>query len=116
LPNVLRSMGLLVVPLLAGILLSPCLDSTSVWTAIPVAIAILILPCPRGRKWCLYLLVALVGAADASIAPSVAPVREDSAVRVVGTLMKAPEWRGLGAYLDVELQTIDAQPYRGRAR
>src|SRR5438105_5767930 len=109
-------MGLLLIPLLIGILLSPCLDSKSVWAAIPVAIATLTLPSARGRGWCLYLLVALVGAADASIAPSVAPVREDSAVRVVGTLMKAPEWRGLGSYLDVELQTIDAQPYRGRAR
>src|SRR5262249_17230727 len=31
-------------------------------------------------------------------------------------LTKAPEWRGLGTYLDVELLSIDAQPYRGRAR
>src|SRR5438552_12219326 len=109
-------MGLLLIPLLIGILLSPCLDSKSVWAAIPVAIAILTLPSARGRRWCLYLLVALVGAADASIAPGVAPVPQDSAVRVAGRLIKPPEWRGLGAYLDVELQAIDAEPYRGRAR
>ena len=109
-------MGLLLIPLLIGILLSPCLDSRSVWAAIPFAIATLTLPCPRGRGWCLYVLVALVGAADASIARSVPPVPEDSAVRVVGKLTKAPEWRGPGMYLDVELHSIDAQPYRGRAR
>src|SRR5438105_4056292 len=109
-------MGLLLIPLLIGILLSPCLDSKSVWAAIPVAIATLTLPSARGRGWCLYLLVALVGAVDASIAPGVPPIPEDSAVRIVGRLTKAPEWRGLGTYLDVELQTIDARPYRGRAR
>ena len=109
-------MGLLLIPLLIGILLSPCLDSRSVWTAIPVTIVMLTLPSPRGRDWCLYLLIALAGAADASLAPSVPPVPADSAVRVVGKLTKAPEWRGLGTYLDVELHTIDAQPYRGRAR
>jgi predicted membrane metal-binding protein len=35
---------------------------------------------------------------------------------VVGRLVKAPEWRGLGAYLDLELQTVDSRTYRGRAR
>src|SRR5207247_11326518 len=31
-------------------------------------------------------------------------------------LTKAPEWRGLGTYLDLELQQVDGQSYRGRAR
>jgi competence protein ComEC len=39
-----------------------------------------------------------------------------TASRVTGWLTKAPEWRGLGVYLDLQLQTIDRQPYRGRAR
>jgi competence protein ComEC len=108
--------GLLLIPLLIGILLSSCLDSKSVWNAIPAAIALLTLPSPRGRWWCLYLITGLVAAVDASMVPAVPPVPEDSAIRLVGKLTKAPEWRGLGAYLDVELHTIDAQPYRGRAR
>ena len=133
-------MGLLLVALLTGILLSQCLDEKAVWIAIPVTLATLTLsygfalagsrfasygfalagsrfaPSPRGRGWCVYLLVALIGAADASRTPAVAPVPEDTAVRVIGKLTKAPEWRGLGTYLDLELQSIDAQAYRGRAR
>src|SRR5206468_1689707 len=70
----------------------------------------------RGRGLCLWLLVALIGAADASRVPAIPPIPEDAAVRVVGKLLEAPEWRGLGAYLDVELQAVDTQPYRGRAR
>ena len=108
-------MALLLIPLLIGILLSPCLDLRFVWAAIPVVLAILTLPSARGRTWSLYLLVALIGALDAR-EESVPPVPEDSAVRIVGRLTKAPEWRGLGTYLDVELQSIDAQPYSGRAR
>src|SRR5256885_407511 len=145
-------MRLLLIPLLIGILLSPCLDERFVWAAIPITIVTLTLASleaapyracasrleaapyracasrleaapyracasrPRGRGWCLWLLVALIGAADASRVPTVPPVPEDAAVRVVGKLLKAPEWRGLGTYLDVELQSIDTQPYRGRAR
>jgi len=37
-------------------------------------------------------------------------------VRLICTLSKPPQWRGLGVYLDVELQSIDARPYRGKAR
>jgi competence protein ComEC len=109
-------MGLLLIPLVIGILLSPCLDERAVWIGIPVTLLTLTLPSPRGRGWTLYLLVGLVGAADASMIPTVIPVPEDTALRVIGKLTKAPEWRGLGAYLDLELQSIDAQPYRGRAR
>src|SRR5437899_6327320 len=115
-------MGLLLIPLLIGILLSPCLDERFVWAAIPITIVTLTLASleaapyracasrleaapyracasrPRGRGWCLWLLVALIGAADASRVPTVPPVPEDAAVRVVGKLLKAPEWHGLGTY------------------
>src|SRR2546426_4786971 len=114
-------MGLLLIPLVFGILVSSCLDVRYVWGAIPVTILTLTLasleasPCrarasrPRGRGWCLYLLVGLVGAVDASLTPTIQPIQTDTAVRVVGSLRKAPEWRGLGTYLDVELHSIDAQ-------
>src|SRR5437870_5399557 len=109
-------MALLLIPLLIGILLSPCVDPTRVWICIPIVVLTLTLPAPRGRTWCLYLLVALIGAVDGARDEAIPPVPQDSAVRAMGRLTKAPEWRGLGTYLDVELQTIDAQPYRGRAR
>ncbi|PYS18271.1 MAG: hypothetical protein DMG17_06505 [Acidobacteria bacterium] len=121
-------MGLLLIPLLIGILLSPYLDERFVWAAIPAALVTLTFsqgfallgsrfaPSPRARGWTLWLLVALIGAADASMLPAVPPIPEDTAVRVVGKLTKAPEWRGLGTYLDLELQTVDRLPYRGRAR
>jgi competence protein ComEC len=35
---------------------------------------------------------------------------------VIGKLTKAPEWRGLGVYLDLELLSVDAKPYHGSAR
>jgi competence protein ComEC len=41
--------------------------------------------------------------------PLAIPDPGDTATRVVGTLTKQPEWRGLGVYLDLQLQT-------GRAR
>src|SRR5260370_37647688 len=93
-----RSMGLLLIPLLVGILLSPCLDSGSVWIAIPATIATLTLPSPRGRGWGLHLLIALVGAADAARIPAVPPVPEDSALRLLEKLTKAPECRARGSY------------------
>jgi competence protein ComEC len=121
--------GLLLIPLIIGILLSSCLDERFVWIAIVFTLVTLTLASsieaarfracaarPRARGWCLYLLVGLIGAADASIGITVIPIQTDTAVGVVGRLTKAPEWRGLGTYLDMELQTIDAQPYRGRAR
>ena len=40
----------------------------------------------------------------------------DTAVRLIGTLRRAPEWHGLGTYLDVQLHSVDGQAYRGRAR
>jgi competence protein ComEC len=40
----------------------------------------------------------------------------DTAVRLVGRLTRAPQWRGIGAYLDVRLELLDGQPWHGRAR
>jgi competence protein ComEC len=37
-------------------------------------------------------------------------------LRVTGRLSSVPEWHGLGAYLDLQLQSIESQPYGGRAR
>src|SRR5256712_5053680 len=121
-------MGLLLIPLLIVILLPTYLDERLVWAAIPAALVTLsfsrgfallgsrFAPSPRARGWTLWLLVALIGAADASMLPAVPPIPEDTAVRVVGKLTKAPEWAGVGTYLDLELQTVDRLLYRGRAR
>ena len=94
-----------------GISLSPCLDPTSVWICLPLAILL-----SFAKRWCALLAIALLGAGLASRQATVLPDPGDTAVRLVGRLTKAPEWRGLGTYLDVELQTVDGQPYRGRAR
>src|SRR5205814_5019550 len=135
------SMGLLLIPLVFGILVSSCLDVRYVWVGIGVTLVTLALSflgaapyracasrsflgaapyracASRPRGWCVFLLVGLIGAvAGAASTPTIVPIQTDTALRVVGTLKKAPEWRGLGTYLDVELHSIDAQPYRGRAR
>jgi len=105
---------LMALPLLAliiGILLSPCLDSRSVWVCLPLAILI-----SFAKHRCALLAVALAGAGLAARQPVVLPDPGDTAVRLVGSLTKAPQWRGLGVYLDVELQTVDGQRYPGRAR
>jgi competence protein ComEC len=98
--------------LITGILLSPCLDPLSVWISLPLAILI-----SFARRWCALIAIMLFGAAIASLTPSPPPDLESPAAsRVIGQLTKAPEWRGLGAYLDLRVQTIDAQPANGRAR
>src|SRR3989442_6526782 len=104
-------MALPLLALIIGILLSPCLDSRSVWICLPVAILISFV-----KRRCALLAVALAGAGLAARQPAVLPDPGDTAVRLVGRLTKAPEWRGLGGYLDVELQTVDGQRYPGRAR
>lgn len=99
------------IALLGGILVSPCLDPTPVWICLPLAILL-----SFARRWCALLAVTLLGAGIASIQPTVPPVPGGIALRVVGKLRKAPEWRGLGVYLEVQLQTLDNTPYHGRAR
>ena len=37
-------------------------------------------------------------------------------VRLVGLIRRAPEWRGLGVYLDLQVETLDGTPASGRAR
>jgi competence protein ComEC len=98
--------------LIIGILLSPCLDPVSVRLCLPVAALI-----SFRHRWFRWFAVGLLGACIASSTPARPRDPEDStATRLVGQLTKAPEWRGLGAYLDLQIQTIDGQAYRGRAR
>jgi competence protein ComEC len=104
-------MALPLLALIIGILLSPFLDPTSVWICFPLAIVI-----SFARRWCSLIAVALLGAGLGGIQPPVPPDPGNMPVRLVGRLTKPPEWRGVGTYLDVQLQTIDTQPYRGRAR
>ncbi len=104
-------MFLPLVALITGILLAPCLDSTFVWICLPPSILLSLV-----RSRCAFLAVCLLGSGLASLRPVVPPDPGDTAVRLVGRLLKAPEWHGLGIYLDVQLQTLDSLPYRGRAR
>src|SRR5262249_39292010 len=83
---------------------------TAVWICLPIAGLLSLV-----RRWCLLIVVVLLGAGLAAMRPTVPANPGDVAVRLIGKLRTAPEWRGLGVYLDVELQTLDAQPSRGRA-
>jgi competence protein ComEC len=99
------------IALIAGILLSPCLDQTFVWVGLPLSILLSFI-----RRRCALLATVLIGSSVAAMQPAVPPDPGDTAVRLIGRLRKAPEWHGLGTYLDVQLQTLDSQQYRGRAR
>ena len=105
-------MALPLIALIIGILLSPCLDPASVWICLPLAVLI-----SFAKRWCGLIAVILAGAGISSLIPAPSTNLDDStAARVTGSLTKAPEWRGLGVYLDLQLTAIDAQPLRGRAR
>src|SRR5262245_6110989 len=70
-----------------------------------------------GKRWCGLIAVALFGAGIASLTPTPPRNPDDStAARVTGSLIRAPEWRGLGVYLDLQVTAIDGQPLRGRLR
>jgi competence protein ComEC len=97
--------------LMAGILVSPYLEPHSVWVCIPPTVLLCFV-----RRWCLVLLFALLGAGLRSLEPPVPPEPGDVASRIVCRVLRPPEWRGLGVYLDVEVLTVDDRPYRGRAR
>ena len=101
----------LLAALIVGMVLSPCLEPIAVWVCLPLAILLAVV-----RPWCASLAVLLLGAGLAGRESAVVPIAGDTAVRLVGRLTKAPEWRGLGTYLDLELQQVDGQSYRGRAR
>ena len=104
-------MFLPLVALIAGILLGPCVDPTAVWICLPFSILLSFV-----RRRCALLVVGLLGCGLVSFKPTVPADPGDIAVRLIGMLRRAPEWHGLGAYLDVQVQSVDGQAYRGRAR
>ena len=99
------------VALICGIIAARFLDPHAVWVCLPLACLIAV-----ARRWGLLLVFALLGAGLRAAEPIVPPDPGDVAARIGARLVNAPEWRGLGVYLDVELLTVDARPYTGRAR
>jgi competence protein ComEC len=97
--------------LISGILAGPYLDPNPVWICLPLSILLGIARCPL-----LLLPVFLLGAGLRSAVPTVPPDPGTDAVRLVGKVTGAPDWRGLGVYIDVEVLRVDGRPYRGRAR
>jgi competence protein ComEC len=98
--------------LIAGILASPHLVPFYVWLCLPVSIVL-----GLARRPCLLVAIFLLGAGLASTerpAPELPPGTEAS--RVVGRLLERPDWRGIGAYLDIAIESVDGTPYEGRAR
>ena len=97
---------------MAGILVSDRLDPRGVWICVPLAILL-----GFARKPCALLALFLLGAGLRSLEEPVPPLPPgNEASRIVGRLLHRPDWRGLGVYLDVALDSIDGVPYRGRAR
>lgn len=101
------------VSLIAGILAGPHLDSRAIWLCIPLAILLGV-----ARRPLFLVAVFLLGAGIRDAVPAVPPAPGAEAVRLIGKVLRAPEWRGPGVYLDVEVLTIDGQPYpdSGRVR
>jgi len=99
------------VAFVAGILLSPCVDPLSVWLCAPLA-ALLGL----ARRWCLWLAVFLTGAGLAARQDAGPADLGPEPVRLIGRVLRPPERRGLGVYLDIQLQSVDARPVHGRVR
>src|SRR5262245_61573578 len=91
--------------LIAGIVASPFLNPSYVWLCLPLAVLLAFV-----RRWGLLITFFLLGAGVRSRETVVLPDPGEMPVRLVGRLTKAPEWRGLGVYLDVELQTVDSRP------
>ena len=98
--------------LIAGILASDRLDARAVWVCIPLAGLLAF-----ARRWCALIAVFLLGSALRSLEPPV-PVlpHGNEASRVVGRLLRGPDNRGLGVYLDVAVESIDGIAFQGRAR
>jgi len=99
------------IALISGILAGPHLSPNPVWMCLPLSILLGI-----ARRPLFLLPVFLLGAGLRAAIPTVPPDPGTDAVRLVGKLTRAPEWRGLGVYLDVEVRRVDGRPYRGRAR
>jgi competence protein ComEC len=99
------------VALISGILAGPYLDPNPVWMCLPLSVLLGI-----ARRPLFLLPVFLLGAGLRDAVPTVPPDPGIDAVRLVGKVARAPEWRGLGVYLDVQVLRVDGRPYRGRAR
>jgi competence protein ComEC len=98
--------------LIAGILASAYLEPASVWLCLPLAVLL-----GLARKPCGLIAVFLLGAGLRSIERPVPPLPPGSeASRVIATVLKRPDWRGIGVYLDVGIESIDGKPLHGRAR
>ncbi len=98
--------------LIAGILASAHLHPVSVWLCLPLAILV-------GFVWkpCGLLAVFFLGAGLRSIEHPVPPLPPgNEASRVICTLLQRPDWRGVGVYLDVGVESIDGRSLHGRAR
>src|SRR5436190_13586424 len=99
------------VALISGILSGPYLAPNPVWMCLPLSILLGI-----ARRPLLLLPAFLLGAGLRSSVPTVPPDPGSDAIRLVAKVTHAPEWRGLGVYLDVQVLRVDGRPYRGRAR
>ena len=98
--------------LVAGILASSSLDPRAVWFCFPLSVLLAF-----ARKRYALIAIFLAGSGLRSLEPSVPPLPPGSeASRVEGTLLQRPDWRGIGVYLDVAVDSVDGQAYRGRAR
>src|SRR5678815_3090641 len=98
--------------LIAGIVASCRLDAHSIWICVPLAVLLGV----ARRPWAL-MAIFLLGAGLRSLerpVPALPPDNEAS--RVVGRLSHRPDWRGIGVYLDLALDSVDGHPVRGRAR
>jgi len=98
--------------LVAGILMSTHLDAGAVWLCLPLGVLLGI-----ARKPCSLLAVFLLGAGLRSLEQTAPPPPAGSeASRVIGRVLRRPDWRGLGVYLDVAVDSVDGQPSHGQAR
>jgi competence protein ComEC len=98
--------------LIAGIVSSSHLDARAVLICLPLAVLLGI-----ARKPCALLAVFLAGAGLRSLERPIPPLPPgNEANRVVGTLLQRPDWRGIGVYMDLAVDSVDGQPYSGRAR
>src|SRR5688500_5173431 len=98
--------------LVAGILASTRLDSRAVWVCVPLAILL-----GFAHRQFALITIFLIGAGLRSLEPPVPVLPPGSeASRVVGKLLHRPDWRGIGVYLDVAVESVDGVPYQGRAR
>jgi ComEC/Rec2-related protein len=105
----------LLLPLLAfvaGIISSSHLDPRPVWLCLAPTLLLCFV-----RKRCALFVIFLAGAGLRSLELPVPalPVASEAS-RVEGILLRRPDWRGIGIYLDVQVSTLDGVPFRGRAR